>query len=137
MMERRLLWEEVEVEPRVPHPTVVVPIAGNRDQSWEGHFEWILRDRQPTAGTFDARHLEHPWGAASYEAGQVRVEQVPEGTEGSLRDFLQLCLEAAEERHREEQQALQRRQQQEEEKKRRISETAVRMRERLRGQRDN
>jgi hypothetical protein len=94
-VERHANWQAAEVEATEEGFLLTVPIEGDPDPEWDDAFRRAVeaRRREVWGGR---------WGHVRHRPDQIRVEQVVEGSEKPLREFLDACVGEAERRLREE-----------------------------------
>jgi hypothetical protein len=94
-VERSANWAAAEVEATEEGFVLIVPIEGAADPDWDDAFGRAV----------EARRLEvwrGQWGHVRHTPHQVWVEQVAEGSEKPLQEFLDVCIRDAAQRMREE-----------------------------------
>ena len=94
-MDRRANWSAAEVEATEEGLVLRVPIKGEPDPEWEDAFRRAI----------DAHRHEvwrGQWGHVRHGPNEVRVEQVTEGSEKALREFVDACVVGAAQRLRQE-----------------------------------
>ena len=79
-----LQWSAAEVR----HGTLTVPIEGDRPKGWKSTFDQTVRLLGGGA-----------WGEVSLKKAKVKVADVPEGSEGDLRFFLEGVVQQANATH--------------------------------------
>ena len=94
-MERSANWAAAAVEASDEGLVLKVPIEGDPNPDWDAAF----------ARSVEAHRHEvwgGQWGHVRHGRDEIRVEQVSEGSERALRDFLDACINGAEQRLRQE-----------------------------------
>jgi hypothetical protein len=94
-MERRADWPGAEVEATDEGFVLTVPIEGDPDPDWDDAFRRTVERRRQEVWTGH-------WGHIRHRPDQVSVEQVTEGSEKDLQEFLDGCIHEAEEGMRKE-----------------------------------
>jgi hypothetical protein len=88
-VQRNANWAAAEVEATEEGFVLTVPLEGDADPDWDAAFRRVV----------DARRHEvwgGHWGHVRHRPDQVCVEQVTEGSEKALREFLETCIGQAE-----------------------------------------
>src|SRR5215210_5628553 len=94
-VERSANWSAAEVEATEEGFVLTVPIEGDPDPDWDDALRRAVEARRHEVW---GGH----WGHVRHRPDQIRVEQVSEGSETPLREFLDACIREAEERVRQE-----------------------------------
>ena len=94
-MERSANWAAAEVEATEEGFVLIVPIEGAVDPDWDDAIGRAVEARRPEV-------WRGQWGDIRHTPHQIWVEQVAEGSEQPLREFLDTCIRDAEQRLREE-----------------------------------
>ena len=87
MDERRIDWSTAVVD---PGHTLTVALAGGLDSGWNKSFNRIMRPLQRQAP-------EGLWGEVQLIRGALQVTGVQDGSESTLRDFLETAVQQANE----------------------------------------
>jgi hypothetical protein len=95
-VERSADWAAAEVEATEEGFVLIVPITGPVDEDWDDAFRRAVEARR-------AEVWRGRWGHIRHTPTHIWVEQVGEGSEQPLREFLDTCIRDAEQRLREEQ----------------------------------
>jgi hypothetical protein len=95
-VERSAHWEAAEVEATEEGFVLTVPIEGDPDPDWDDAFRRAVERRRHEVW---GGH----WGHVRHRPDQICVEQVAEGSERALREFLDACVAEAERNVRQEQ----------------------------------
>lgn len=92
-MTRTANWTAARVEATDEGYVLTVPIEGDADAEWDDAFRRAVEARR--------RELwGGHWGHVRHRPNEITVEQVTEGSERPLKEFLQACLREADERLR-------------------------------------
>ena len=94
-VERSANWSAAEVEATAEGLVLTVPIEGDPNPDWDDAFRRALEARRQEV-------WRGHWGHVRHRPDQLCVEQVTEGSETSLREFIDACIREAEERLRQE-----------------------------------
>jgi hypothetical protein len=94
-VERRANWPAAEVRATDEGFVLTVPIEGEPDPDWDDAFRRAVERRRQEVWSGH-------WGHVRHRPDQVSVEQVTEGSEKPLQEFLDACMREAEERMRQE-----------------------------------
>ena len=94
-VERSANWAAAEVEATEEGFVLIVPITGPVDQDWDDAFRRAVEARRKEV-------WRGQWGHIRQTPTQIWVEQVVEGSEKPLREFLDACIRDAEQHLREE-----------------------------------
>ena len=92
-VERSANWSAAEVEATEEGLVLTVPIEGDPDPDWDDAFRRAVETRRHEV-------WRGHWGHVRHRPDQVCVEQVTEGSEAALREFLDSCIREAEQRVR-------------------------------------
>ena len=88
---RKVVWEQAEVEPAGEAYNLRVPVDGEHDPRWSEAFHRVVDDLMGQAS-------EAQWKPPRLQRDYViRVEQLAEGAELSVKSFLDRCVEGADE----------------------------------------
>jgi hypothetical protein len=94
-VERRANWAAAEVEATEEGLVLTVPIEGDSDPEWDDALRRAVEaHRHETWGGH--------WGHVRHRPNQICVEQVTEGSEHAVREFVDACIGEAERRLRQE-----------------------------------
>jgi ABC-type phosphonate transport system ATPase subunit len=94
-VERRANWAAAEVEATAEGLVLKVPLEGEAGPAWDYAFHRAVEARRHELW---GRH----WGHVRQRPNEVWVEQVTEGYEWPLQEFLDACIRKAHERVRQE-----------------------------------
>jgi hypothetical protein len=94
-MERRANWSAAHVEATDEGYVLKVPIEGDPHPDWDDAFRRAVEARRREV------RVGH-WGHVRHRPDEICVEQVSEGSERPLKEFLDACLREADERMRRE-----------------------------------
>jgi hypothetical protein len=89
-VERRANWPAAEVAATEEGFVLAVPIEGDPDPDWDDAFRRAVERRRQEVWSGQ-------WGHVRHRPDGVVVEQVTEGSERPLQDFLDACIQEAEE----------------------------------------
>ena len=92
-MERRADWRAAEVEATAEGYVLKVPLEGEAGPDWDDAFRRVVEGHRHEV--WGGR-----WGHIRHGLDELRVEQVREGFEERLREFLDDCIREAHERMR-------------------------------------
>jgi hypothetical protein len=90
-VERHANWSAAEVEATEEGLVLTVPIEGDPNSDWDDAFR-----RAVEGGRHEAS--QGHWGHVRHRPDQVCVEQVTEGSEDAVREFVDACVREAEQR---------------------------------------
>jgi len=94
-VERSANWTAAEVEATEEGFVLTVPIEGDPNPEWDDAFRRAVEaHRHEVWGGH--------WGHVRHRPDEISVEQVSEGSEQPLREFLDACIREAEQRLRQE-----------------------------------
>jgi hypothetical protein len=92
-MERRANWRAANVEATEEGYVLMVPVEGDPDSDWDDAFRRVVEaHRHEVWG--------RRWGHIRHRPDQICVEQVTEGSEKALQEFLDACIGETEARVR-------------------------------------
>jgi hypothetical protein len=94
-VERSANWAAAEVEATEEGLVLTVPIEGDPDPDWDDALRRAVEARRQEV-------WEGHWGHVRHRPDQICVEQVTEGSEKELQEFIDACVRDAEERMRQE-----------------------------------
>jgi hypothetical protein len=92
-VERAIKWRAASVEATEEGYVLMVPLEGGADPDWDDAFRRVVEaHRHEVWGG--------QWGHIRHRPDQLCVEQVTEGSEKALREFLDACIQETEARMR-------------------------------------
>lgn len=94
-MARRADWPAANVEATEEGFVLTVPIEGDPDADWDDAFRRAVEARRQEVWTGH-------WGHVRHHPDRIAVEQVAEGSEKPLQEFIDACIREADERMRQE-----------------------------------
>jgi hypothetical protein len=94
-VERRANWSVAHVDATGEGLVLTVPIEGDPSPDWDDAFRRAVEASRHKA-------WRGHWGHVRHRPDQVCVEQVTEGSEDAVREFIDICVHEADERLRQE-----------------------------------
>ena len=90
-MERSANWAAAEVEATEQGLVLTVPIEGDPDPDWDDALRRAVEARRQEV-------WKGHWGHIRHRPDEICVEQVTEGSEKPLQEFIDACIRDAEQR---------------------------------------